>query len=361
MINPTDRLLAQLNQTQLAQKDNSVYQVIKQLINRIKSLENSLGSPGSSTNTSIVTNILNQYLTSDDGGSEGSDGPPGVRGVDGAAGAAGATGAMGPPFPAFAFMDGTDGEDAVGIPGPVGSTGATGTTGATGPPSYGFLYDDGAAGEDGIGVPGANGSSGTSTQSWEGIIVTCCGDGNPINVLNTIQIGSTGLTPTQLTTSQGRVSYFKLLTAINVLTIRWYGIGATTAIYHIAIYRASDNVRISSDNNPNTTLNAWNSTSDSFSLAANTLYYAVISADTTGATAGMIGVGDNIQATSGSIRALPSSWPGSLDFDSSYVVSYGFGVVAVTLGVLPNPGLAPTAVAANLTGAPFVAIFLDSQ
>jgi len=52
----TDRLLAQLNQTQLAQKDNPLYQVIKQLIGIIKDLSNTIndgGTPGGGGSTVI--------------------------------------------------------------------------------------------------------------------------------------------------------------------------------------------------------------------------------------------------------------------------------------------------------------------
>ena len=190
-------------------------------------------------------------------------------------------------------------------------------------------------------------------------IIACAGDGNPNLALATIQIESAAPTPTNITISQGRVSYFKLKEPITVVAIRWYGVGATTAIYHIAIYRASDNVRMSADNNPNTTLNAWDTVADSFTLAADTLYYVVVSADTTGTTAGIAALGATTISTAGQIRALPTAWPGNLDWDNNFITSYAFAVVAVTSGVLPDPGNAPTAFAANLTGG-MPAIFLDA-
>lgn len=67
MISSTDRLLAQLNQTQLAQKDNPTYQVIKQLIGRIKELESSIGTTGTSTTVVNETiNQINQFLNFED-------------------------------------------------------------------------------------------------------------------------------------------------------------------------------------------------------------------------------------------------------------------------------------------------------
>lgn len=159
MAQPTDRLLTQLNQTQLAQKDNPVYQVIKQLIQRIKELEILLGTPGSITNVTNLTQII-QQMSSDDGGGSGDDGPPGIQGI---AGNTGATGAMGPPFPAFYTLDGTDGEDGVGIPGPVGPTGNTGSTGPQGLPFPSFIPYDGNDGEDGLTIPPLSISSSTWT------------------------------------------------------------------------------------------------------------------------------------------------------------------------------------------------------
>ncbi len=72
MASPTDRLLAQLNQTQLAQKDNPTYQVIKQLIQRIKELESLTGTGGGGSSSTVINNVFHQFLSSDDSG--GGDG-----------------------------------------------------------------------------------------------------------------------------------------------------------------------------------------------------------------------------------------------------------------------------------------------
>lgn len=62
-----DRLLAQLNNTGLQQKDIGLYQVIKQLIQQLKELESSLGSSGSGS-SSVINNInqINQFLSYED-------------------------------------------------------------------------------------------------------------------------------------------------------------------------------------------------------------------------------------------------------------------------------------------------------
>lgn len=132
-----DRLLNQLNATQLAQKDNPLYQVIKQLIQRTKELEAILGTGGGSTTIENITNII-QQISLEDGGSSGDDGPPGIQGI---AGDTGATGAQGPPFPAFIFMNADLPEEPLPVPGPTGPQGTAGVTGADGPQAIGFVLE----------------------------------------------------------------------------------------------------------------------------------------------------------------------------------------------------------------------------
>lgn len=161
MANPTDRLLSQLNQTQLQQKDNPTYQVIKQLIQRIKELENSLGI---TTNTTIEQTIIQQFINDSDGGGggDGEIGPPGIQGIKGDTGA---TGAIGPVTLGPMGLDGDQGEDNFPIPGPVGPTGATGAAGPMGPQSFLMMVEDGIQGEDAIPIPGRDGSAG-GNSSW---------------------------------------------------------------------------------------------------------------------------------------------------------------------------------------------------
>lgn len=293
-----------------------------------------------------------------DDGDDGPPGPPGPRGPQGVSGTAGAAG----PFSPMALLEPEDPETVWPIPGPRGPKGDTGATGATGPAGgpTGPPGSDGADGEDGFGGGGFN--TPTNPEKWQGRIVACWGDGNPGIQLQSMITGTTGPTPTNISTTLARCAYFRLKVGMTVANIRWYGIGATTAVYHIAIYRASDNARISSDNNPNTTANAWNSVADSFSLVAGELYYVAVSVDTTGTVAGIAAQGASLGATTGAIQVEPKAWPGGLDFDRQppLVPPYGYAQATVVAGALPNPGNAPAAPGATWTGG-MPAIFLDAE
>lgn len=159
-IKKEDRLLTQLNTSQLQVKDIALYQVIKQLIDRIKDLENSISSGGSGGGSGSVANVTNifQQIVTGESGNDGDIGPPGIRGVDGATGA---TGAAGPPTLGPMGLDGDMGEDVLPIPGPQGIQGATGATGATGPPFPAFMILDLEGHEDVLPIPGRDGASGT--------------------------------------------------------------------------------------------------------------------------------------------------------------------------------------------------------
>jgi len=91
MAQPTDRLLTQLNQTQLQQKDNPLYQVIKQLIGIIKDLSNAVngasGGGGGGTTNNFISNIQ-QFLDLGIGfdGVEESMVIPGPAGANGTSG-----------------------------------------------------------------------------------------------------------------------------------------------------------------------------------------------------------------------------------------------------------------------------------
>lgn len=152
---PTDRLLTQLNQTQLAQKDNPVYQVIKQLIQRIKDLESSIGGSSSTTNIFNETLVQQLILGSDESSDEGSiiPGPSGQKGADGT------TGAQGPPFPSFIPIDADQPEDVLPIPGPQGIQGPTGNTGPVGPTAVAFIPADEIYPDDLCPIPGPAGVS----------------------------------------------------------------------------------------------------------------------------------------------------------------------------------------------------------
>lgn len=165
MAQPTDRLLSQLNQTQLAQKDNPVYQVIKQLIDRIKSLESAVGSSGSTTNTTIEQTIQQIFQLGDDsGGGEGGGGIPGERGQDGIPGATGPVGPAGPETLGPMNLEPDSPEEPMMIPGGIGPQGNPGVTGAAGPQAIGFVLE-GEPGEDGLIIPTVGSSGGGS--DWD--------------------------------------------------------------------------------------------------------------------------------------------------------------------------------------------------
>jgi hypothetical protein len=155
--NDIDRLKSQLLISGLQQKDFALFQVINQLIDRVKQLQSLIGSSssgGSGGGSSIITINTIGFPGSD--GNDGADGdtiigPPGIDGIIGPTGPMGAItlGPMG--------LDGIDGDEGMPIPGPIGLTGATGPIGPTGPPAYAFIYDEGPQGEDGFpGIPGAD-------------------------------------------------------------------------------------------------------------------------------------------------------------------------------------------------------------
>ena len=160
MKQPTDRLLSQLNQTQLAQKDNPTYQVIKQLIQRIKDLE-SLISGGDTTNITNITQIIQQFGMDDSGGGDEGGTVPGTKGDKGDIGNAGPTG---PPFPAFIYLEADDPEQLLPIP-IKGDKGDTGSAGPTGPQSIGFVLQ-GEDAEDSLFIPGPVGPPGAGSLTF---------------------------------------------------------------------------------------------------------------------------------------------------------------------------------------------------
>ena len=205
---------------------------------------------------------------------------------------------------------------------------------------------------------------GGATPAWKGAIVGAWGDGDPGALLRHMQQGPDVVnpTPTNIGTTVARIAYFKLDTAIVVNKIRWYGVGAVSAIYHIAIYRNSDSVRMTADLEITTALNAWgNISAAGITLAADTLYFIAVSADITGTTAGLRAMTPTFVAATSLITGLPTAWPGNLDFDaaSPKIPPYGFAQFAVTAGALPTTAPSREAQAAWVGGMP--AFFLDNN
>lgn len=145
------RLIVQLNNTGLQNRDNPLYQFLYQLIGAVNKINNAtISSSGSSSGgggTSIASSIGIP-------GQDGNDGDSGFP-VPGPAGINGATGAQGPQGVTLLAEDGADGYDGFNIPNP----GPAGATGAQGPLGVSILPMDGENGEDGLSIQGPAGPS----------------------------------------------------------------------------------------------------------------------------------------------------------------------------------------------------------
>ena len=173
-------------------------------------------------------------------------------------------------------------------------------------------------------------------------------------------VGVISPTPTNITSTVARISYFTLDTAITVNKIRWYGVGATTGLYHVAVYRDSDSARLAILDDFNTGAATWGNGTFSVTLSANILYFLAVSVDTTGTTAGILSLGPSVAATTGQI-VLPTNWPGNLDINaaSPKIIPYGLAQFAVTAGALPATAPGRANQAAWTGGMP--AFFLDNN
>lgn len=145
-----DRLINQLNTSPTAKADQPLWQVIIQLIRRLKEIESAVSSAGGGGGSTIINEITEQTFIIQEGGGDGEDGPIGPPGIRGADGAIGPTGPAGPPTIGPMGIDGVDGDDGYPIPGPRGAQGPTGLTGPAGPPTIGPMGIDGADGDDGL-------------------------------------------------------------------------------------------------------------------------------------------------------------------------------------------------------------------
>lgn len=201
-----------------------------------------------------------------------------------------------------------------------------------------------------------------SAPSWHGNIVASMGNGDPQKALEgAIWTGSNAPTPTQITTTVARISYFVLPANITVNTIRFYGTGTVAGIYHCAIYNGDTLARLTADLEISTTLGAWGSVGSSLALTltAGQLYFMAVSVDTTGTTAGLMCLGTSLGAPpQAQITVLPKSWPGNLDIDSKFVTG-AYAQFAVTAGALPDPAATIVTQGAWTGGMPL--FFLDNN
>jgi hypothetical protein len=214
----------------------------------------------------------------------------------------------------------------------------------------------------GGGVTSLHGHEGGSSPSWFGNIVAAYGDGDPTRALQMMQAaGVVSPTPTNIGTGVARIAYFRLAQALTVNKIRWFGVGAVTTVYRVAIYRDSDSARLTSELAFTTAAQAWGSVSASaLALSADVLYFVAVAVNTTGTTAGVLALGASPGATAGQM-VLPTGWPGNLDIDiaSPKISPYGFAQFAVTSGALPATAPARSNQAAWTGGMP--AFFLDNN
>lgn len=202
-------------------------------------------------------------------------------------------------------------------------------------------------------------SGGGAPPAWKGNIAGAWGDGDPQIILSRMLHNPINATPTNIGIAVARIAYFKLDTDLIVNKIRIFGVGATTNIYRVAIYRNSDSVRLTSELPFTTASQAWvNITvSPAVTLTAGVLYFVAISVNAVGTTAGCL----CHSATTSRIGVLPTSWPGNLDIDmaSPKISPFGFANFAVTNGALPATAPARSAQAAWTGG--FPGVFLDNN
>jgi len=171
---------------------------------------------------------------------------------------------------------------------------------------------------------------------------------NPINA-----------TPTNIATTVARCAFFKLDIALTVNKIRFFGVGATTNVYRVAIYRLSDLARLTAELAFTTSAQSWGAAGSALNLAlaANTIYFIAVAVNATGTTAGVL----CCSGTTGRIGVLPTGWPGNLDIDaaSPKINAMGFLQFAVTAGALPATAATLAFQGAWTGGMP--AFFLDNN
>jgi hypothetical protein len=203
----------------------------------------------------------------------------------------------------------------------------------------------------------------TDTESfkWAGKVAGAMGNGDPGHLMNHVQMsGWIGPTPTAITTSVARISFFTLPFDLVVNKIRFFGIGITTSVYRVALYNGTTFARLMAETALTTAASAWGAAGSALnvSLLKDQLYFLAVSVNATGATAGLAAVGTTATSTTGTIGVASTGWPGNLDTDLGYM-NGGWGQFAVTTGALPDP-CATIAAQSAWTGG-FPAFWLDNN
>lgn len=197
--------------------------------------------------------------------------------------------------------------------------------------------------------------------SWYGVVYGAYGDCDPQKMLETATTsGTVAPTPTNIAVSVARIAYFVPPKDITVNRIRFYGVGATTNLYRVAIYNGDTLARLTAELPFSTAANTWGAagTSLNLTLTAGQLYFIAVAVNVTGTTAGVLAFGPTVAGTTGQIAVLPKNYPGSLDIDLEHIKG-AFAQFAVTNGALPATAPAIATQAAWTGGMP--AFWLDSN
>jgi hypothetical protein len=306
-------------------------------------------------------------------GAQGSQGAISAQGSQGSIGAQGSQGSIG--SQGSQGTQGTQGglspQGAVGSQGLFGSQGSQGIIGAQGSQGlFGAQGSQGLFGPQGIqGVQGTLSSQGVqgtigpaaSNPNWYGVVYGAWGDCDPQDLMDhATTSGTVAPTPTNISTSVARIAYFVPPANITINRIRFFGVGATTNVYRVAIYNGDTLARLTAELAFTTAANTWGTAGSALnlSLTADQLYFIAVSVNATGTTAGILAFTPTVAATTGQMTVLPKSFPGSLDIDSKYITG-AFAQFAVTTGALPTTAATIATQAAWTGGMP--AFWLDSN
>lgn len=196
---------------------------------------------------------------------------------------------------------------------------------------------------------------------WYGKLYAAYGRCDPQQLLRMAQMaGTVAATPTNISTTVARIAYFRPPADIVVNKLRYYGVGAVTTIYRVAIYNGDTLARLTAETAFTTPANSWGEIFSNLglTLTKDQLYFIAVGVNNTGTTAGILCMGPTIAATTGQIQVLPKSWPGNLDVDNGFMDG-AFAQFATTAGALPDPAATIATQAAWTGGMPL--FFLDNS
>ena len=204
-------------------------------------------------------------------------------------------------------------------------------------------------------------AGGNPTLPWYGVLAGAQGRGDPNEMLLRVQSASNiAATPTNISTSIARCCSFMLPFDLTFNRIRAFGVGVTTNVYRVAVYRMSDLARLTAELAFTTAVDTWVSIGSALNitLSKDVAYFMAVAVNATGTTPGLTCMGGTIAATTGRINTIPASLPGSLSMGATnYQGGFQFQF-AVTTGALPATAATLAAQAAWTGGMP--AFWLDS-